>query len=319
MNVKELKLAFFGTPEFAAYQLKYLVENNYNVAIVITAVDKPAGRGKALKYSAVKEVAINNGLNLLQPENLKSLAFIEIYDSLHIDCAIVVAFRMLPRALWSKARLGTFNLHASLLPDYRGAAPIQWAIRNGEEQTGLTTFIIDDQIDTGGILLQETCAIDPYENAETLHDKLMRIGPSLIAQTLEGLNTHTLHITAQNVRTQFKTAPKLSKENTQIDLDLSAMEFCQLVRSLNPHPGAHAVLKEGPQETVIKILEASYDSSKTIEKHHLLIEGSRIYLGLKNGSVELLKWQFPSKRAVSVKDFLNGYRFKTPVFVFSTP
>ncbi|MDA0950944.1 MAG: methionyl-tRNA formyltransferase [Bacteroidetes bacterium] len=318
MNVKELKLAFFGTPEFAAYQLKYLVENNYNIAAVITAVDKPAGRGKTLKYSAVKEVAINNGLNLLQPNNLKSLEFIAVYDSLHIDCAIVVAFRMLPRALWNKARLGTFNLHASLLPDYRGAAPIQWAIRNGEEQTGLTTFIIDDQIDTGGILLQETCAIDPNENAETLHDKLMHMGPSLIAQTLEGLHTHTLRIKAQNVATQFKTAPKLTKENTQIDLDLSAKEFCQLIRSLNPHPGAQALLKEGAKETVIKILEVSYAPLKTIEKHHLIIEESRIYLGLKDSSVELLRWQFPSKRGVNVKDFLNGYRFKTPVFVFST-
>ena len=216
MNVKELKLAFFGTPEFASYQLKYLVENNYNVAVVITAVDKPAGRGKALKYSAVKEVALNNGLNLLQPDNLKSSEFIEVYDSLHIDCAIVVAFRMLPRTLWSKARLGTFNLHASLLPDYRGAAPIQWAIRNGEEQSGLTTFIIDDQIDTGGILLQEKCAIDPNENAQTLHDKLMHMGPSLIAQTLEGLNAHTLRLKAQNIKTQFKSAPKLTKENIKI-------------------------------------------------------------------------------------------------------
>jgi methionyl-tRNA formyltransferase len=317
MNVKELKLAFFGTPEFASYQLKYLVENNYNVAVVITAADKPAGRGKTLKYSSVKEVALNNGLNLLQPDNLKSLEFIEIYDSLNIDCAIVVAFRMLPRTLWSKAKLGTFNLHASLLPDYRGAAPIQWAIRNGEEQTGLTTFIIDDHIDTGGILLQETCAIDPNETAQTLHDKLMHMGPLLIAQTLEGLNTHTLRIKTQKTGSKFKIAPKLTKENTQIDLDLSATEFCQLIRSLNPYPGAQAILKEGLQETVIKILEVSCDSSKFVEKHHLLIEGSRIYLGLKNGSVELLKWQFPSKRAVSIKDFLNGYRFITPVFVFS--
>ena len=318
MNAKTLKIAFFGTPEFAAHQLEFLVKKGYRIVAVITAVDKPAGRGKSIKYAAVKETALKLGLNVMQPSNLKSESFIQSYEALKVDCAIVVAFRMLPAAIWKKTKFGTFNLHASLLPAYRGAAPIQWAIRNGEQLTGLTTFLIDDRIDTGGILLQQTCAIDSSDNTQTLHDKLMLMGGPLIEETVIGLSTGTLTARQQTEEPTEKQAPKLTKENTQIDLDLSASDFINLIRSLCPYPGAKALIKEDHQETVIKLLEVGYASSKTIKKNHLMIEGSRIYLGLKHDSVELLRWQFPSKKPTSVKDFLNGYTFKTPVLMFST-
>lgn len=314
-----MRIAFFGTPEFAAFQLEYLLEQKYTVVAVITAEDKPAGRGKALKISAVKETALRYGLNLLQPANLKSETFVATYEALNIDCAVVVAFRMLPEVIWRKAKMGTFNLHASLLPDYRGAAPIQWAIRNGEHLTGLTTFLIDDQIDTGSILLQESTSIAPDDNAETLHDKLMRLGAPLIEKTLIGLAEQSLVPKVQPQAQKEKHAPKLTKENTLIDLDLSAKQFVDLIRSLTPYPGAKAILKEGNHDFAIKIGAAHPAPSKKLNKHQVTIEGSRVFLGLKDDSVELLAWQFPSKRMTSVKDFLNGHEFKAPVFIFNAP
>jgi len=316
MNAKALKIAFFGTPEFAAHQLNFLVTEGFTITVVITAPDRPAGRGKNLQASAVKKVALEHKLNIEQPENLKAEAFIKRYRELEIDCAVVVAFRMLPKVVWEAARLGTFNLHASLLPNYRGAAPIQWAIRNQETETGLSTFLIDEQIDTGGILLQTKCAITPRDNAAALHDRLMELGPKLIAQTIEGLAQNKLTPLTQDNAAHFKEAPKLTKENTRIDLNLSPVSFCALIRSLDPYPGAQALLKDGETEVAIKIYEAQESSKHHLKKHALLEEDGKIFLGLNQGSVEILKWQFPAKKAVFVKDFLNGHRLNQGVELF---
>jgi len=316
MNAKALKIAFFGTPEFAAHQLNFLVTEGFTITVVITAPDRPAGRGKNLQASAVKKVALEHKLNIEQPENLKAEAFIKRYRELEIDCAVVVAFRMLPKVVWEAACLGTFNLHASLLPNYRGAAPIQWAIRNQETETGLSTFLIDEQIDTGGILLQTKCAITPRDNAAALHDRLMELGPKLIAQTIEGLAQNKLTPLTQDNTAHLKEAPKLTKENTRIDLNLSPSSFCALIRSLDPYPGAQALLKDGETEVPIKIYEAQESSKHQLKKHALLEEDGKIFLGLNQGSVEILKWQFPAKKAVFVKDFLNGHRLNQGVELF---
>lgn len=316
MNSKALKIAFFGTPEFAAHQLNYLITEGYTIAVVITAPDRPAGRGKTVQSSAVKKIALEHNLTIEQPENLKAEAFVNRYRELAIDCAVVVAFRMLPKVIWEAASLGTFNLHASLLPNYRGAAPIQWALRNQETETGLSTFLIDERIDTGAILLQTKCTITPSDNAEALHDRLMELGPKLIAKTIEGLVQSKLTPLIQDTSKPLKEAPKLTKENTRIDLNLSPSGFCALIRSLDPYPGTHALLKDGETEVSIKIYKAQESSKQNIKKHTLIEEDGKVFLGLNQGSIEILKWQFPAKKAVFVKDFLNGHRLNHGVELF---
>jgi methionyl-tRNA formyltransferase len=307
MNSKALKIAFFGTPEFAAHQLNFLITEGYTISVVITAPDRPAGRGKKVQSSAVKQIALEHKLTVEQPENLKAEAFVKRYREFEIDCAVVVAFRMLPKVIWEATSLGTFNLHASLLPNYRGAAPIQWALRNQESETGLSTFLIDEHIDTGAILLQTKCMITPIDNAEALHDRLMELGPKLIAKTIEGLAQSKLTPLIQDTSKPLKEAPKLTKENTRIDLNLSPSGFCALIRSLDPYPGAHALLKDGETEVSIKIYKAQESSKQNIKKHALIEEDGKVFLGLNQGSIEILKWQFPAKKAVFVKDFLNGH------------
>lgn len=316
MNPKALKIAFFGTPEFAAHQLHFLITKGYTITVVITAPDRPAGRGKAIQSSAVKKIALAHQLPLEQPENLKAEEFVKKYIDLEIDCAIVVAFRMLPKVIWGAARLGTFNLHASLLPNYRGAAPIQWALRNQETETGLSTFLIDEHIDTGAILRQTKCTITPKDNAAALHDRLMELGPKLIAETLEGLAESKITPLIQDTSIPLKEAPKLTKENMRIDLNLSPSGFCAMVRSLDPYPGAYALLKDGDKEISIKIYEVQESSKQNIKKHALIEEDGKVYLGLNQGSVEIIKWQFPAKKAVLVKDFLNGHRLNQGVELF---
>ena len=316
MNSKALKIAFFGTPEFAAHQLNFLITEGYTISVVITAPDRPAGRGKTVQPSAVKKIALEHKLTVEQPENLKAEAFVKRYREFEIDCAVVVAFRMLPKVIWEATSLGTFNLHASLLPNYRGAAPIQWALRNQESETGLSTFLIDEHIDTGAILLQTKCMITPSDNSEALHDRLMELGPKLIAKTIEGLAQSKLTPLIQDTSKPLKEAPKLTKENTRIDLNLSPSGFCALIRSLDPYPGAHALLKDGETEVSIKIYKAQESSKQNIKKHALIEEDGKVFLGLNQGSIEILKWQFPAKKAVFVKDFLNGHHLNQGIKLF---
>ncbi len=246
--MEKLRIVFMGTPEFAVGVLDAIIRNNYEVVGVITAVDKPAGRGQRLKFSAVKEYALKNELKLLQPTNLKDDNFLTDLKSLNANLQVVVAFRMLPEAVWRMPKLGTFNLHASLLPNYRGAAPINWAIINGERKTGVTTFFIDDKIDTGVMILSDQVEINSNETAGDLHDKLMNIGSNCVVKTLQLIETNKAQTTHQTDNPNIKTAYKLNKENCKIDWTKSVTEIHNLIRGLSPYPSAWCVFKDEDQE-----------------------------------------------------------------------
>ncbi|HCO66918.1 MAG TPA: methionyl-tRNA formyltransferase, partial [Dysgonomonas sp.] len=240
MNKKDLRIVFMGTPDFAVASLKNLVDNNYTIAGVITMPDKPAGRGHKLQYSAVKQYALDNNLPLLQPEKLKDESFLESLKSWKADLQIVVAFRMLPEVVWNMPRFGTFNLHASLLPQYRGAAPINWAIINGEKETGVTTFFLTHEIDTGKIILQKKVPIMEEDNAGIIHDKLMNIGAGLVCKTVDLLLENKIDgIPQDNLisdENELKPAPKIFKETCKIDWNKSSASIHNLIRGLSPHP-----------------------------------------------------------------------------------
>lgn len=308
--MEKLRIVFMGTPEFAVGILDILIKNNYNVVGVITAADKPAGRGQKLKYSAVKEYALANNLNLLQPTNLKEESFLEELKSLDANLQIVVAFRMLPKVVWEMPKLGTFNLHASLLPNYRGAAPINWAIINGETKTGVTTFFIDDKIDTGAIILRSEIAIDPNENAGHLHDKLMHLGSEAVIETLELIEKGNVTTTVQTESTEIKTAYKLNKENCKIDWTKSASQINDLIRGLSPYPAAWCFFSDKNQEWNVKIYEA-----KAIMEEHTFAIGSilctkkEMKIAVENGYIQILSLQFPGKKKMTTSELLNGISF----------
>jgi methionyl-tRNA formyltransferase len=308
--MEKLRIIFMGTPEFAVGILDTIIKNNYDVVGVITAADKPAGRGQKIKYSAVKEYALANHLTLLQPTNLKDESFLAELKALNANLQIVVAFRMLPKAVWEMPALGTFNLHASLLPDYRGAAPINWAIINGETKTGVTTFFIDDKIDTGAIILNSEIAIEPAENAGQLHDRLMHLGSQTVIDTLQIIEEGNVTTTIQEDNAEIKTAYKLNKENCKIDWTKSGEEINNLIRGLSPYPAAWCFLKDKNEELSIKIYEA-----KLIEEDHSYEIGSlinskkEIKIAIKNGFVQLLSLQLPGKKRMQVAELLNGITF----------
>ena len=233
-----------GTPEFAVGILDTIIKNNFEVVGVITAADIPAGRGQKIKYSAVKEYALENNLTLLQPTNLKDSDFLEELKALNANLQIIVAFRMLPKVVWEMPKYGTFNLHASLLPNYRGAAPINWAIINGESQTGVTTFYIDDKIDTGAMILSAEIAIDPDENAGQLHDRLMVLGSKTVIATLKLIETGQVNTTIQEEHSEIKTAYKLDKDNCKIDWSKSGPEIHNQIRGLSPYPVGWCYFKD---------------------------------------------------------------------------
>src|SRR6187402_135603 len=261
--MEKLRIIFMGTPEFAVGILDTIIKNNYEVVGVITAADKPAGRGQKLKYSAVKEYALENNLNLLQPTNLKDETFLGELKSLNANLQVVVAFRMLPKVVWEMPSLGTFNLHASLLPNYRGAAPINWAIINGETKTGVTTFFIDDKIDTGAMILSSEIAIDKNENAGLLHDRLMHLGCNTVIDTLKVIESDNATTTIQSDSTDIKTAYKLNKENCKIDWSKPINEIYNLIRGLSPYPASWCFFSDKGEEWNVKIYEA-----KAISENH---------------------------------------------------
>ena len=250
--MKDLRIVFMGTPDFAVTILKHLVEKKYNVVGVITASDKPAGRGRKLNESAVKKYALSEELNILQPKNLKNEEFHQELKNLKADLQIVVAFRMLPKAVWQMPKFGTFNLHASLLPEYRGAAPIHWAIINGETKTGVTTFFIDDKIDTGEIILQEEIAISDDETVGSLHDKLMFLGADLVSKTVDLISKGNV-ITKKQPELEEKSASKLNSENTRIDWTDTLENIYNKIRGLNPFPTAWTIIKNEEEEITAKI------------------------------------------------------------------
>lgn len=301
-----LRIIFMGTPEFAIPSLDILLKNKYDVIAVITAPDKPAGRGKQMSESAIKKYALANQIPILQPEKLKDPNFIEQLISLRADLQIVVAFRMLPQIVWSMPPLGTFNLHGSLLPQYRGAAPINWAIINGEKETGVSTFFLQQEIDTGNIIFQSTTPIEAEDNAGTIHDKLMELGADLVLKTVQSIENKTITESPQSEIGIEKTAPKIFKEDCEIDWNNDAEKIQNKIRGLSPFPTAFAKLN-GQN---LKIFKAQIATDlPSLEPGQFSIEKT-ILVGTKTHPLELLEIQLEGKKRMMVKDFLLGYREK---------
>ena len=306
--MKDLRIVFMGTPDFAVQTLKTILEHNYNVVGVITAPDRPAGRGRKLNESAVKTFAKEKGLHILQPTNLKSEDFLEELKALKANLQIIVAFRMLPKIVWDMPKHGTFNLHASLLPNYRGAAPINWAIINGETKTGVSTFFIDEKIDTGEMILQKEVDIDPKENAGSLHDKLMHIGSDLVIDTIKLIETGNVNTTPQPEDAISKTAYKLDRDNCKINWEADLDQIFNQIRGLSPYPAAWSILKNEDEELDVKI----YKSEKESENHNLttgtvIFDKSSIKVAVKGGFISILEIKLPGKRNMDVKSLLNGF------------
>lgn len=311
--MNHLKIVFMGTPNFAVATLKVLVENQYDIVGVITAPDKPAGRGRKLNESAVKQYAKSKNLTVLQPTNLKSEDFLKKLSALHANLQIVVAFRMLPKVVWQMPKLGTFNLHASLLPNYRGAAPINWAIINGEQNTGVSTFFIDEKIDTGAMILQQETPIEPDENAGSLHDKLMAIGSELVLDTVKLIENNSVKTTPQKDSANIKTAYKLNKENCKINWNAPINTIYNHIRGLSPYPAAWCTLVNG-KDTLLNI--KIYQVEKDLKNHDLDIgtiisSKNDLRVAVTKGFIILKEIKLPGKRALDIKSLLNGYAFDT--------
>ena len=310
MKKRDLRIVFMGTPDFAVCSLKKLVENGYHVVGVITAPDKPAGRGQKIHESAIKQYAKTQNLTILQPSNLKSEEFLNELRILNANLQIVVAFRMLPKAVWQMPEFGTFNLHASLLPDYRGAAPINWAIINGETKTGVSTFFIDEKIDTGEMILQEEVDILPTENAGDLHDKLMTVGSKLVIKTVKLIESDSVKTKPQPENRDIKTAYKLNKSNCKIDWNENSQTIFNKVRGLSPYPAAWCTLLNDGDELPIKIYKVEKeDSSHSYSAGRIISGKHEVKVAVKNGYINLKEIQLPGKRKMDIKSLLNGYHF----------
>lgn len=310
--MRDLRIVFMGTPEFAVATLKALVEKPYNIVGVITAPDKPAGRGRKLNESAVKKYALEQNLTVLQPTNLKNVDFLQELEDLKANLQIVVAFRMLPKVVWQMPKYGTFNLHASLLPNYRGAAPINWAIINGETKTGVSTFFIDEKIDTGAMILQEEVLIDSGENAGSLHDKLMGIGSQLVLSTVSLIEKGYVDTTPQTESSGIKTAYKLNRDNCKINWNDTLHNIFNLIRGLSPYPAAWCTLINGGKELDIKIYKAEKEEIKHSTENGLVISNkNELKIAVTNGYIIIKEIKLPGKRTMDVKSLLNGYSFES--------
>lgn len=304
----DIRIVFMGTPDFAVPTLKRLMEEHLNVVGVVTAPDKPAGRGMQLQSSAVKQYAASVGLPVLQPEKLRDPAFLEALSGLKADLQIVVAFRMLPEVVWNMPPMGTVNLHASLLPQYRGAAPINWAIIEGEKITGLTTFKLQHAIDTGNILLQMEMPIAPSEDAGSLHDRMQQAGAGLVFETVKGLVTGTLQERPQPETAVLMPAPKIFKETCRIDFNQPAQQIFNLIRGLAPFPAAYTEL----DGKMLKIYQAHIEADKPgMEPGELSTDG-KTYLGFSclDGFIAVDQLQLAGKKKMSAIEFLRGYHFE---------
>lgn len=317
--MKKLRILFMGTPEFAVTILKGLIGTNHKIVGVITAPDKPAGRGQKIRKSAVKLAAEEYALPILQPTNLKDPVFLEELKNLQADLQIVVAFRMLPKVVWAMPPLGTFNLHASLLPQYRGAAPINWALINGEKTTGVTTFFIDQKIDTGAIIMQRSVDIGPNENAGSLHDRLMHEGSALVLETVAAIALHKVSTSIQPQDVTLKTAYKLHNENTKIDWTQSSATIHNLIRGLNPYPGAWCEMITNGTTLRVKVFhafatlgaipqEALSEEIPKQEAGHITIRQGQMLVHTQDGYINIEEIQLPGKRKMQVKDLLNGFK-----------
>ena len=304
--MRELRILFMGTPDFAVEGLAKILEAGYNVVGVVTAPDRPAGRGRKLNQSAVKKFALTKGLPILQPTNLKSDEFEEQLKELNPNLQVVVAFRMLPEKVWKFPKYGTFNLHASILPEYRGAAPINWAVINGEQRTGATTFFIDEKIDTGNIIKSKEMQIDATENVGSVHDRLMKLGGELIVDTLKLVETGEVKTSPQNKEEDLKPAPKLTRENTKIDWKQSTNAIYNLIRGLNPYPAAWCFFQNSEKMNV-KIFDCEMILKSNNEPAgKVSTENKQIKVATKDGYILINEIQLPGKRKMKVKDLLNG-------------
>lgn len=310
MDKQSIRIIYMGTPDFAVESLRALVEGGYNVVAVVTMPDKPAGRGHQLQYSAVKQYALSVGLPLLQPERLKDEMFLEELRSYGADLQIVVAFRMLPEVVWNMPRLGTFNLHASLLPQYRGAAPINWAVMNGDTETGATTFMLQHEIDTGNIILQERIAIADDENVGSVHDRLMTMGASLVTRTVDAIIECDAHGTPlptipQDNSIELRPAPKIFKDTCAIDFSRTAEQICNHVRGLSPYPAAW--ISEMPTaHPLAELLKGAKVYKVTIAQH--AEQKGHIIVACADGYVDILELQLPGKKRMNASALLNGIR-----------
>jgi len=315
MNFKDLRIVFMGTPEFAALILKNLVENGFNIVGVVTAPDKPAGRGQKLQEPEVKRYALTQELSILQPEKLKDPLFIQSLENLKPDLQIVVAFRMLPEMVWQLPRLGTFNLHASLLPHYRGAAPINWAIMNGEQKTGLTTFLIDKEIDTGKIIHQSEIEIKSNESAGDIHDKMIPEGAKLIIKTIESLANENIEAVPQDLliksTTDLKPAPKIFKNDCRINWNQDGLKIYNHIRGLSPYPNAWTELGKPGEEKLLNL--KVFESELITEKHNhkigsLKIENNMLMVAISDGYIGIKNLQLEGKKRMAIEDFLRGFK-----------
>lgn len=313
-----MRIVFMGTPEFAVSSLEILIKSGFDVVAVITAPDKPAGRGQKIKQSAVKEFAIKQQIKTLQPTNLKDSIFISELKALKADLQIVVAFRMLPEIIWDMPKLGTYNLHASLLPKYRGAAPINWAIINNEKETGVTTFKIKQVIDTGNILYREKINLNSDITAGELHDQLMKIGAELLLKTVVEINKNLIEGTELNFISQNDEntyhAPKITKELCKINWNKSGDEIYNLIRGLSPYPTAMAYLNNGDDKpSIIKIYNSSFKIIEHDYDNGLLITDNKTFLNAycKNGIIQINDLQIEGKKRLLIADFLRGIKLKT--------
>jgi len=307
--MKSLKVVFLGTPEFAKTSLEAIHHSHHEVAGVVTVADKASGRGQKVNQSPVKIFAVENNIPVFQPEKLRNPEFLEELRKLNADVFVVVAFRMMPKVLFEMPRMGTFNLHASLLPDYRGAAPINYAVINGEEKTGATTFFINEKIDEGNILLQEELPILPNENAGSLHDRLMEMGAKLVVKTLDGLAENTITERPQPLVEHPKNAYKIFKEDTKIDWTKKSREIHQFILGMSPYPAAFTTLKIGDEEKGLKIFGGEFK----VENHDkpagtLDISKNEFKIYTADGTYSPLELQLEGKKRMNIKDFLNGLK-----------
>ena len=317
--MKSLRIIYMGTPAFAISPLQQILESEHKVVAVITAPDRKSGRGKKLTPSPIKVFCEENDLPVLQPPNLKDPVLITQLRKLAPDVMVVVAFRMLPKEVWSIPANGTFNLHASLLPKYRGAAPIHWAIINGEQQTGVTTFFINEQIDTGEIITQKSLSIGLNENTGQLSNRLEELGATLTLETLDLIATNRVNSSPQPNNNQASLAPKLTRENTQLQWDQEGQRIERKVRGLQPFPCAWTMLSNNDQLLYCKIHDVDFiERKQPLEDGKIFVENQQIMVAVPNGTIHVKRLQLPNKKPMSDKELLNGYSIDAKAF-FENP
>ena len=313
--MEKIRIAYFGTPEFAASQLEAILKAGYEVAVVVTMLDQPAGRGRKIQYSEVKKTALEHGLPLLQPEKLKDPTFLEQLASYQANLFIVVAFRMLPAVVWQMPELGTFNLHASLLPQYRGAAPINFAIINGETETGLTTFFLNEEIDKGAVIMREKVSIRPDETAGELHDELMVLGNKVVVETIQKIENNDVQALPQETLFEnqpLKPAPKITKEFCNIDWSQDCQTVYNHIRGLSPYPAAHTLLRSNPDDAIeMKVFTSQFEPCQATVPIGSVVTDNKSFLkvAVSDGYIHLTEVQQAGKKRMSIADFLRGTQF----------